>query len=153
MTKLSDLAPLGCPSPRLIRVERGSFREFHEIAVVVIPYLQTLFAFLGVVVPVVITKKESSSNKETKEKLLETKTDKNVSDSTTKEDRSIEITLSTTTEHQPPILLPSVTTISPATSQIVYDVAKVLGSQPIVKRTAFCGYNTYNIQSITIRFH
>lgn len=153
LTKLSDLAPLGCPSPRLIRVEKGSFREFHEIAVVVIPYLQTLFAFLGVVVPVVIAQKGNNGSKETKEELSETKADKIVSDSITKENRGIEITLSTTTEYQPPILLPSVTTISPATSQLVYDVAKVLGSQPIVKHTAFCGYNTQNIQSITIRFY
>ena len=152
LTELSGLAPQGCPAPRLIRVERGSFHEFHEIAVAVIPYLQTLFAFLGVVVPIVIAKKGNSDSGKTKDESSEAITDEGKSDSTTKEVKDIEITLLTAANHEPTILFPRVTSISPDTSQFVFDVAKVLGAQPIVKHTAFCGYNTKNIQSITIRF-
>lgn len=153
LTALNDLAPMGCPPPRLIRVEQGSFHEFHEIAVAVIPYLQTFFSFLQIVVPIVINKKGNSGSRSTEEKSSAAKADENIPDGTRKEESVIEITLSPATERQSPILLPSFTAISPVTNQIVFDVAKILESQPIIKQSDFCGYNTRNIQSITIRFH
>ena len=52
LVQFSTLADSTCPEPHLLLTERGSFHEFHEIAVIVIPYVQTFLTLLGVVVPI-----------------------------------------------------------------------------------------------------
>lgn len=149
LVELSGIAAPSCPMPRLIRVEQGSFHEFHEIATVVIPYLQTLLTFLGVIVPITIYSKqkqdhdrEKESEKASKTNSVDIKKDKSV----------IDITLSTASGGQSSILLPDSNNISPTTNKIILDVGKVLVSQPIADQPAFCGYNAQNIQTITIRY-
>ena len=149
LTELSSIASPNCPMPRLIRVEQGSFHEFHEIAVVVMPYLQTLFSFLGVAAPFIVYEMQKHDhNREKKENEPDTKLA-----AAEKEKPVIEVTLSTTPSNLSPFLLPDANTISPATNRIVLDVGKVLGSQQITSHAAFCGYNAQNIQTITIRYH
>lgn len=148
LTELSSIAAPNCPMPRLIRVEQGSFHEFHEIAVVAIPYLQTFFSFLGVVAPFIVYKMQKQDhNCEKKENELTSKLA-----TTEKEEPIIEVTISTASGSLSPILLPNASIISPATNKIVLDVGKVLGSQPITNHAAFCGYNAQNIQTITLRY-
>ena len=58
LTEFSALASPNCPTPSLTRTEKGSFIEYHNIAVAIIPYLQTFFSFLGIMVPIIIYKKQ-----------------------------------------------------------------------------------------------
>lgn len=149
LTELSSIAAPNCPMPRLIRVEQGSFHEFHEIAVIVMPYLQTFFSFLGVAAPFIVYQMQKQDHdRERKENESATK-----SSTTGKEKSVIEVTISTAQGSLSPILLPNAGIISPSTDQIVLDVGKLLVSQPITNRAAFCGYNAQNIQTITICYH
>lgn len=148
LTKLSNIVDPNCPMPRLIRVEQGSFHEFHEIAMVVIPYLQTFFSFLGVATPFIVyqmQKKDHNREKKENESATQLTTIE-------KEKPVIEVTISTVPDSLSPILLPNAS-IPPAINKIVLDVGNVLGSQSITKHAAFCGYNVQNIQTITIRYY
>lgn len=142
LTEFSVLADPRCPMPSLIRTEKGSFVEFHDIAVVIIPYLQTLFAFLGVVIPIVIYKKQKPKSKE-----QEAETESTIPITKTE----IEVTLTTTAVDKSTILIPSTANITQNTSIIVSDVVETLENQQI-SNSGFCGYNKKNVQSITIRF-
>lgn len=145
LTEFSALAGSNCPMPHLIRTERGSFLEYHEIAVAILPYLQTLFGFLGVVVPIVVYKKQKQDHeKEEREKNAATGI---------KEKEELEITITTKVDGQSPILLPNTNAITSNTNVITKDVIKILASQPVNNGSGFGGYNNRNIQSITIHFH
>lgn len=148
LIELSRLADPNCPMPRLLRTETGSFHEFHEIALIVIPYLQTFFSFLSVVAPFVIYKLQKKDQQ--CEKKQQGQTSKVDSDKI--EPSVIKITLSPAQESQSLFLLPNNNIITPATNKIIYDVANMLMVQPIANNPAFCGYNTQNIRSITISF-
>lgn len=144
LTEFSILADKNCPMPSLIRTEKGSFREFHDIAVIVIPYLQTFFALLGVVVPIAIYKKQKSDHKQ-EEQLKKDET-------ATKEKKEIEVTLTTSGNNPSSILLPNAISVAPSTNAMIADTIKILGTQPVINSVGFAGYNAQNIQSITIRF-
>lgn len=133
------------PKPNLIRTEKGSFHEFHEMAEIIIPYLQTFFSLLGIVIPVVIYKKQKQDHENEEKQKRADKID-------TSETKAIEITLTTTDSTHKPILLPNTNVIAPSTNAIISDVTKVINSQMLTSYTDFKGYNNQNIQSITIRF-
>ena len=146
LTEFSTLVHPKCPVPNLIRTEKGSFIEYHNIAVAVIPYLQTFFSFLGIVVPIIIYKNEKKINdyKENEKKSIATNSTENT---------ELKITLTTNGVNCSPILLPGCTNITSNTNVIVSDMVKILESQQKINRAGFCGYNAQNIQSITIQFH
>lgn len=140
LIEFSNLVSSDCPIPSLIRTKKGSFIEYHEIATAILPYLQTLFGFLGVITPIIIYKKQKHSY----EKQTATCTDKR--DET-------ELIIETQSNKQSPILLPNTNAISLNTNTITTDVIKILTSQPLENCADFCGYNNHNIQSITIKFY
>lgn len=145
LMEFSTLAGPNCPKPSLIRTEKGSFHEYHEIAVAILPYLQTLFGFLGVVVPIVIYKQQKQDHeKEEQEKNIITNIEGK---------EKIEISITTKAANQSPILLPNANVITSDTNIVTADVIKILASQPMKNNFGFCGYNNHNIQSITINFH
>lgn len=145
LIEFSTLIGPSCPMPNLVRTENGSFLEYHEIAVAILPYLQTLFSFLGIAVPIVIYKKQKQDhNKEEQEKKIATSINKK---------EEIEITVTTKAADQPALLLPNTNVITSNTNAVTTDVIKILASRPIQNSSGFCGYNNQNIQSITINFH
>lgn len=137
---------IDCPHPRLIRTEKGSFHEFHEIATIAIPYLQTFFSFLGVIIPIVIYKKQKKENKN-KEQIK-----KEIADNSY-EKTIIQITLPNSEVRKKTILLPNTAVTTSSTNGIISDVEKVIHSQMMTNSTDFCGYNNQNIKSITIQFY
>lgn len=145
LTEFSNLIGEDCPMPRLIRVEKGSFHEYYEIAVAILPYLQTLIGFLGVIVPIVIYKRQKEDHER---ELRENETDAKIN----RKDK-IEVTITTKTAEHSPILLPNTNVITSDTNAITTDVLKILDSQQMNNYSDFCGYNNHNIQSITINFH
>lgn len=145
LSEFSNLVGPDCPIPKLIRAEKGSFREYHEIAVAILPYLQTFFSFLGIVVPIVIYKHQK---KDHEKEVTEEETT-----ATIKGKEKIEVTITTKTAEHSPILLPNTSVIASDTNTITSDVIRILNSQQINNYSDFCGYNNHNIQSITINFH
>lgn len=154
LVQFSTLADSMCPEPHLLRTERGSFHEFHEIAVIVIPYVQTLLNLLGVVVPIVIYEKQKQHQKETQpDPVIEKrdrqakKTEQNMpADASSK----LEITLSLSEARQSAIFLPNTEAIKPETSKLLSNVIKAPGIQTLINSADFSGYNRKNIQSVTI---
>lgn len=140
LIKFSDLIKPNCPLPRLIRTEKGSFHEYHEIAMAILPYLQTFFGLLGVVVPIIITKKQKAGKQESIPANISQK-------------EEMEITINTEKENKSSILLPDTNIISSDTENITKDVIKILVSQPVENHIGFSGYNNHNIRSITINLH
>lgn len=144
LVELSSLAGPACPEPYLIRTEKGSFHDFHEIAVIAIPYIQTLLSLLGVAVPIIIYKMQKQDQKQA---------DQAQKDVSTAEKHEIEITLPVSIASQMPIQIPNITSITPETSRILTNVLNAGSTQILVANAGFCGYSTHNIQSITIRIH
>lgn len=145
LKEFSTLVGPRCPAPKLVYTQKGSFHEYHEIAAAILPYLQTLFGFLGVVVPIVIYKKQQKDCKKYEQKNNKT--------SNIKEEQKVEITLTTQTINNSPILFPNINTITSDTNTITTDVIKILASQPVKNSLGRNGYSNHNIQSITINFH
>lgn len=139
LTPLSLLVDDDCPPPRLLRTAEGSFIEYYEIALAVIPFLQTFLSLLGVMAPFVVYKMQK---KEATQEMAGKKG---------KENTNIEIVISTQSVPSP-ILLPDNTSMRSTTSAMMIDVAKLLKKQPLKSDAGFSGYNSANIQSITIRF-
>ncbi len=145
LIKFRSLFDTNCPMPRLIRTEKGSFVEYHEVAVVILPYLQTLFGFLAVITPFIIYKKQKQDHINEEQEKSKTTNIK------TKEE--IEITITTKVESQSPVLVPNTNIITSDTNAITTDVINILNSQKIKNSSGFYGYNNHNVQSITISFH
>lgn len=146
LSKITELIGPDCPKPIFIRAEKGSFKEFHEIATVIIPYLQTLFGLLGVVIPIVISHRGKINRGH------ETTNENNPQSSQTEDTKgSIEITVSHSMTSSI-TTLPNANPITPETNAIITDTIKILNSQPIFDNADFCGYNAQNINSITINF-
>lgn len=144
LMELSSFAGPACPEPYLIRTEKGSFHDFHEIAVIAIPYIQTLLSLLGVAAQIIIYKMQKQDQKQA---------DLVQKDVSVAEKHEIEITLPVSAMSQLPILIPNITSITPETNAILTNVLKASSTQILVANAGFCGYNTNNIQSITIRIH
>lgn len=162
LAQFSTLADSACPGPHLLRTERGSFHEFHEIALIAIPYVQTLLALLGVVVPIAIYEKQKQDQEEAKQDQEEAKQDR--AENEAKQDQKeakqepaaevtsrIEITLPVSEAGQSMIFLPNTAVIKSETNEILSDVMKAPGTQALINSADFSGYNRKNIQSITIR--
>ncbi len=146
LSKITELIGPDCPKPIFIKAVKGSFKEFHEIATVIIPYLETLFGLLGVVVPIAISHREKINRGH------ETTNKNNPQSSQTKDTKdSIEITVSHSMTSSI-TTLPNTTPIKPETNAIITDTIKILNTQPILDNADFCGYNAQNINSITINF-
>lgn len=145
LTKFTALINSDCPLPNLIRTEKGSFLEYHNIAIAIIPYLQTLFGLLGVVVPLVINRIQSRDNEQKKQVEY---TDSSVKNEKTE----IEITMNSINTARSPILLPNTNNLTPQTSSMISNVIKIVGEQNMRPQDQFAGYNTTNIKSITITF-
>lgn len=144
LVELSVFAGAECPEPRLIRTEKGSFHDIHEIAVVAIPYIQTLLSFLGIAVQIAIYGMQEHDQKQA-EPVQE--------NAVTKKRDEIEITLPISATSQVPILLSDITSITPETNKILTSVMRAYSTQALVANAGFCGYNVQNIQAITIRIH
>lgn len=144
LAELSTFAGATCPAPRLIRTEKGSFHDFHEIAVIAIPYVQTLLSFLGIAAQIAIYGMQKHDQKQ----------EETARESTAaKEKDEIEITLPISAASQVPILLSDITLITPETNKILTNVMRAYSTQTLVAQTGFCGYNAQNVQAITIRIH
>lgn len=141
LTQFSALAGPSCPEPHLLRTEKGSFHEFHEIAVIAIPYVQTLLALLGVVVPIAIYEKQKEDQKD---EAVKQQPSADVSS-------KIEITLPVSEAGQSLVLMPNTTIIQSETNEILSDVMKTSCTQVLISSADFSGYNGKNVRSITIR--
>lgn len=146
LAQFSTLADSACPEPHLLRTERGSFHEFHEIALIAIPYVQTLLSLLGVVIPIAIYEKQKQDQEEAKQDQKEAK-----QEPAAEVMSRIEITLPVSEAGQPGIFLPNTAVIKSETNKILSDVMKAPGTQALINSADFSGYNRKNIQSITIR--
>lgn len=134
----------GCPAPRLIRTEVGSYIEFFEIANAAIPYLQTLFGLLGVIAPFIVYYKQkkdheeelASNMKSINEKLQQSKPYSMI---------PVQQPKSYTQE-----LVPA---FSPQINVIIINTINIMVDSKLSEKKAFSGYNSDNIQSITIIKH
>lgn len=144
LVELSSFAGAECPKPYLIRTERGSFHDFHEVAIIAIPYNQTFLSLLGVATQIIIYKMQMHDQKQ--ENLVQ-------KEPSTTEKQEIEITLPVSASSQVPILIPNITSITPETNALLANVLKANSLQILTTNAGFCGYNTQNIQTITIRIH
>jgi len=140
LVQFSALANPACSKPHLLRTEKGSFHEFHEIAVIVIPYVQTLLALLGVVAPIAIYEKQKQDQNKA---VAKPEPPAEVSS-------KVEITLPASKADQSLILLPNTTIIKPETNVILSNVMNASCTQVLINSTDFSGYNGKNVQSITI---
>lgn len=145
LLQFSALAGPSCPEPQLLRTERGSFHEFHEIALIIMPYLQTFFSLLGVIKPI--------GQKSTQTVVKQSQEEEATKNFATTESNRIEIALSISEANQPLILLPNMETIRPETSKIVLDVMKISSTKTLISSVDFGGYNGKNVESITIHLH
>lgn len=154
LLQFSTLANSTCPKPRLLRTERGSFHDFHEIAVIVIPYVQTLLTLLGVIVPIVIYEKQKQHQEEAQPNPAKAKQDQEAKkakqDLPAEAPSRLEITLSLSEAGQPAIFLPNTEVIKPETNALLSNVIKAPGVQALINSADFSGYNRKNIQSVTI---
>lgn len=132
------------PKPIFLKSQKGSYIEYHEIAIALIPYIQTIFSLLGVVVPVIIYKKEKKDRKAENEVKMQTEKQKTPNPLCT----SIKLEITTTTEQSS--ALPNSTPITTQTNQLVTDSIKILNQQEFTTQTDFAGYNSRNIQKVTI---
>lgn len=139
LIQFSALAAPECPKPRLLRTERGSFHEFHEIALIAIPYIQTLLALLGVVVPIAIYKKQNQKGSATTQVPP------------TGASSKVEITVPSSETSQLSVLVPNTINIKSETAAILIDVMKSPCTQVLIGNVDFGGYNKENVQSVTIR--
>lgn len=146
LIEFTNLVGSNCPMPIFTHAESGSYIEFHNIATAIIPYIQTFFCFLGVVVPFVIYRKQKKDNQH--EKQLE-----KIENITTSEKNKISITLEFSESKPSPILLPNTDSISPKTSAIVADVKRIIDNQPQISNNGFGGYNSQNVKAITINLN
>lgn len=144
LVEFSILIGPDCPTPNLVRTEKGSFHEYHEIAVAILPYLQTFFAFLGIVTPIAIYKKQKQDHEKEQQAQNEV---------TNIREGGAEITIASRAINQSQIILPNTSIISSDTNMVTTDVIKILASRSVEKNSGFCGYNRQNIDSITINFH
>jgi len=154
LVQFSTLADSRCPEPHMLRTERGSFHEFHEIAVIAIPYVQTFLTLLGVVVPIVIYEKQKQHQMETQPdpaKAEQDQREKKVGQELPAETSSrLEITLSLSEAGQPALFLPNTEVIKPETTALLSNVMKAPGIQALISSADFSGYNKKNIHSVTI---
>lgn len=153
LAQFSILADSKCPEPHLLRTEKGSFHEFHEIAVIAIPYVQTLLALLGVAVPIAVYKKQKQDQAGTQQNQTATKQGQEETEqglAAAAVASRIEITLSVSEVGQPEIFLPNTVAIKSETSKILSDVMKASGTQALINNADFSGYNRKNVQSVTI---
>lgn len=147
LIQFSALADPACPEPQLLRTKQGSFHEIHEIAAVIIPYVQTFLALLGVIVPIAIYTKQKQD-----QTVARQNRDEEVTQNLAKAPSNrVEITLPVSEASQPLILLPNTEPIRSETNKIVLDVMKMSNTKTLIGSADFCGYNGKNIQSITIR--
>lgn len=134
-----------CPMPNLIRTEKGSFYEYHNIAIAIIPYLQTFMSLLGIVTPFVIYKKQKKDETQKEQAKYKECTSEN-------KKMEIEINLNSMGAACSPIFLPDTNGITSQTNNMISNVIKIVGNQEKINGVGFGGYNAQNIQSITIRF-
>lgn len=145
LDEISRLCP-GCPAHRLVRTEHGSYIEIHQIATEIIPYLQTLFSFLGIVVPFIVYHKQkkdqarSAVGEEAEESLQDAK----------EAPKQIVLTIQNTEKSS--LLLPNTTVITSSTNAMISDVIRIINNTQLTDSLNFYGYNAKNIQSIKIYF-
>lgn len=141
LTEFSKTIGPNIPKPLLIKIENGSFIEFHKIAVEIIPYVQTFFSILGVFTPIAIYYEQAKQHKR----------EKSEEQPENKEKKEIEIKISTSVKPSS-IILPNMNIVTQETNEVVANTIKILEKQTLVYTSGFSGYNPNNIQSITIRF-
>lgn len=145
LEEVSRLCP-GRPTHHLVRTEHGSYIEIHQIAMEIIPYLQTFFSFLGVVAPFIIyrkQKKDQARAEEQKESKAAVSATKAVPQ---------QIVLTVQNAEKPSFLLPNATIITSSTNAMVADVIRIINNAQLTDSLNFCGYNAKNVQSIKIYF-
>lgn len=147
LIQFSVLAGPAYPKPQLLRTEQGSFHEIHEIALSIVPYVQTFFTLLGVITPFVIYAKQKQDQAKAKQSQEEAAKHPAKAGS-----NSTEISISVSEASQPLILLPNTEIIRPETSRIVLDVMKISSTKTLIGSADFGGYNGKNVRSITICF-
>ena len=147
LIQFSVLAGPAYPEPQLLRTEQGSFHEIHEIALSIVPYVQTFFTLLGVITPFVIYAKQKQDQAKAKQSQEEAAKHPAKAGS-----NSTEISISVSEASQPLILLPNTEIIRPETSRIVLDVMKISSTKTLIGSADFGGYNGKNVRSITICF-
>lgn len=135
--------------PRLIRTEVGSYIEYLEIVEAAIPYLQTVFALLGVVAPFVVYHKQKRDHeREREEAKKEAEAEK---EKLLEQQRSNSLSA---VQSSPSILLPHATIILPDTDIIVANSYKLIAQNKFVESQNYRGYNSHNVHSVTITcFH
>lgn len=141
LEQISQLCPEH-PAHHLVGTASGSYIEIHQIAATIMPYLQTLFGFLGIITPFIIYRKEKKD--QIAAKKSEVKLDE--------ENAPRQIVLSIQNEECSPILLPKATVVTSSTNAIITDMIRVIEKAQITDSLDFCGYNAKNIQSIKIYF-
>lgn len=127
------------PSPYLIRTEHGSYITIHKIATIIIPYLQTFFAFLGVVSPFAV---HYLDNKQKTHKAADT----DFQSGSQVPKISSQIAVETKTS----IDLPNKAIISTSTNVVISGTVQIINEIKIMDSPDFAGYNAQNIQSVTV---
>lgn len=141
LSTITHLISPNCPEPVFIKSEKGSYIEFHRISLEIIPYIQTILSLLGVIVPIVVYKKEKKDRKKETEKQKDT----NPTNCYVEIQTLPEVPTKT-------ILLPTSVIIDPQTNILVSNSINVINEQKFSTSANYGGYNSRNIQSVTIKF-
>lgn len=133
--------------PRLLRTEEGSYIEYLEIVEAAIPYLQTLFSLLGVVVPFVVYHKQKKDHEEEKEKEAKKAAE---AEQTYERERLKNNAAVANRQADMSIILPQTTILLPETNILLANTAMVIADYRFIENQSYYGYNAHNINSITI---
>lgn len=151
LEEVSLLCP-DCPPHHLVKTEHGSYIETHQIAIAIIPYLQTLFSLLGILVPFIIYNMQKKDIERAGKKAEETKSKETETSVAAEKEVPQQIVLTVQNNGKDSLLLPNSTIITSSTNAMVADVIKIINRYQLADSLNFYGYNGKNVQSITIYF-
>ena len=134
-------------TPELIKTEKGSFIEYHRISSILLPYIQTLFSFLGVIAPIAIYKNQNKEVCKTEDKSTNLSVSIKINSPNDEQSNKIYISdnhgdksISIITEHL----------ISDKSNEIIKQSIEMIDKNLIDNSPDYAGYNASNVKSIEI---
>ena len=139
------------PAPQLMRTEEGSYIEWLKISEIALPYIQTFFSLLGLIIPFMIYKLEKKNNLKQESPTYILLKDHNLvpieGDGIAQQTSSKELYLPDYKR-----ILPNVQTAEARTGIMISDVMKITSSSKIIDSLDLCGYNPQNVKSVSVYY-
>jgi len=143
---LQTIYKIVCPCdlpPKMVRTERGSFIEVLQIGNVLVPYVQTFLSLLGVVIPIILHKKQNENMQTvTSVQSLVSSQDKTTISSSLGSHDNESSDLSETN------VLPHTVSVSVEVRSVLSDTVKMILTTD--KLVDYNGYNKNNIKEIEL---